>query len=657
MRCPAAIALCMGLFAGMQALAGDEAGPADLLGELLAEAGLARPDVAPDPHRLAATPTHRSQLPFHQALMRAPLDAPYRVGLLHDTLQRHQASPHALFGVISGLMGLEVFTGLPVRAHVVPPEWCGCESEWDELPVELRPPLADLLWAIDTAKRFRERAFAHLPESLTPAGLIRQVVEGDMALFESPDFRVELAKVEQAALMAGMQTLVTGVVQFVTMLQSAGTLPPVKWRRHTPLGQIVIDTTGADNHHVLHDPLLVVDTAGNDRYTLHTSLDPRRGRISVLIDLAGDDIYEAGGVAADAAGAVLGYGVLWDAGGNDRHIGTHLSQGAALFGMSLLVSQGGSDHFQARGHAQGYALGGAALLLNRGGDDHYEAITHAQGAGGPGGVGLLVDAAGDDRYTLGNDPLDWPSPQSAQHNVSMGQGAGFGWRADSVDGRSLAGGIGGLFDFAGDDHYEAQVFAQGAGFWEGAGLLVDGGGSDSFDAVWYAMGAAAHRAAGIFLALGEGDDTYRVSHATSLGAAHDLSVGVFVDEAGNDHYRLGETASLGELGFGAANDNGVALFADLAGNDKYGASSPRCLAFGIARMQAHGTLREVLPGVGLFLDLGGRDHYPHQCDQPQEDAVWQAARNQSRPSLPSEIGLGVDGEYPTPFRLRPWKMP
>ncbi|HRQ57815.1 MAG TPA: hypothetical protein PLN31_10390 [Azoarcus taiwanensis] len=657
MRYPAVIALCMGLFAGMQALAGDEAGPADPLGALLAEAGLARPDVAPDPHRLGTSPTHRSQLPFHQALMRAPLDAPYRVGLLHDTLQRHQASPHALFSVISGLMGLEVFIGLPVRAHAVPPEWCSCESEWRELPVELRPPLADLLWAIDTAKRFRERAFARLPESLTPTRLIRQVVEADMALFESPDFRVELAKIEQAALMAGMQTLVAAVEHFVEVLERAETLPRVRWRQQTALGEIVLDTLGSDNHHVLLDPLLIVDISGNDRYTLRNSLDPVRGRISVLIDLEGDDTYEADGVAADAAGAVLGYGILWDAGGNDRHTGTHLAQGAAVFGMSLLASHGGSDHFQARGHAQGYALGGAALLLNRGGDDHYEAITHAQGAGGPGGVGLLVDAAGDDRYILGNDPLDWPSLQSALHNVSMGQGAGHGWRADSLDGRSLAGGIGGLFDFAGDDHYEAQVFAQGAGFWEGTGLLVDGGGSDHLDAVWYAMGAAAHRAVGIFLSLGQGDDTYRVSHATSLGAAHDLSVGVFVDEAGDDHYRLGETTSPGELGFGAASENGVALFADLAGNDEYEAPSPRCLAFGVARMQAQRTLREVLPGVGLFLDLGGRDHYPTQCDQPQENALWQGARHQSQLNLPSEIGLGVDGEYPTPFRLRPWRIP
>ena len=630
----------------------------DVLSQLLAGAGLTRADIAPDRHAIAHSPTAATRLPILKAMMGDPLAAPYRIAMLDATLRRHHESPHRLWAVLAGLMGEEVFTSVAAWADRAdkdpnnPPAWCHCAAEWIGLPEDVRAVVHELLWAIDLAERFRQRAFASVSPELTPELLYRQVVEGAFEPFAEPDFRAELKHVERAALLAGLQVLLDAVEQAVAALRQRPDLSAVSWRHPTALGEIVIDTTRTNKLHLVSDPLLIIDTGGDDVYLLRNSLAPDRGRISVLIDLDGDDSYHADTPAACASGAILGYGILWDGGGNDRHLAGHLAQGAAVFGMAALVSDAGDDVFNAHGHAQGFALGGSALLLNRAGNDAYTATTRAQGSGGPGAVALLVDAAGDDRYHLVNTPLAWPSSQAPERNVSLGQGAGFGLRADSLDGRSLAGGFGGLFDFAGDDTYSAQVFAQGAGFWEGLGVLVDGGGNDRFDAAWYALGAAAHRAAGVLLSLGKGDDRYAVSHTTSLAAAHDLSVAVFVDQGGDDYYRLGGHPATGDLGLGAANDNSIALFVDLAGDDVYQADHPACRAFGTARMTALGTLRETIPGVALFLDLGGDDLYPAHCGHPQDDRLWRTPGMQ-----PSEVGLGVDGDYLSPFRLAPWTTP
>jgi hypothetical protein len=110
----------------------------------------------------------------------------------------------------------------------------------------------------------------------------------------------------------------------------------------------------------------------------------------------------------------------------------------------------------------------------------------------------------------------------------MGQGAGRGWRGRGGD-PDVPGGMGLLVDLAGDDHYTAQVFAQGVGFQQGLGVLIDAGGRNRHEAAWYALGAAAHQAVGVFWASGQGDAVYSLSHASGLGAATDQSLGWFED--------------------------------------------------------------------------------------------------------------------------------
>ena len=57
---------------------------------------------------------------------------------------------------------------------------------------------------------------------------------------------------------------------------------------------------------------------------------------------------------------------------------------------------------------------------------------------------------------------------------------GNGRRGDYLDGHSLAGGVGILFDQEGIDHYVSGVFGQGVGYWEGVGILWDAAGDDVY---------------------------------------------------------------------------------------------------------------------------------------------------------------------------------
>jgi hypothetical protein len=641
----------------------------DPLAQLSELTGITPGESAPDPARLAASPTRGQQLPLFRAVMARPLEAPYRAGMLADAFRAAMRSPHELVGLTGAVAGLAVVRSndaalLPLEAALrdaadplaASLAWMSPASKaggaWPpalpglaQLPNPLRFELALVLSTMSRSHQFLERAFARLPKTVTPALLRRQALESDLRPFEEPDIRRLLGQVEYEALLAGMLDLVAAVERLEHFLSSAQQLPAVEWSLDTPMGQIVVDTTGANNRHRLKDPLLVLDVGGDDEFEFLAPGEDHR--ISVVLDHNGNDRYVANAPGADPSSATLGFGILWDTAGNDQYLGTSQAQASALFGAALLVDGGGNNQFVASAHSQAHAIGGLAVLLGSTGNDQFTAQTHSQGSAGPRGVAVLIDPGGDDRYTLNNTPLVRPSPQLPGRNSSMGQGAGRGFRGVFEDGRSAAGGIGILLDLAGDDRYEAQVFAQGVGYYEGLGLLVDDGGNDRFDAAWYAMGAAVHDAAGILLKRGAGNDRYRASHEIALGAAHDFSVGIFVDEGGNDEYVLSD------LGLGAAMDNSTGLFVDAAGDDRYQVTGTACRSLGAAHMTRWGTLRENLLNLGLFMDLGGLDSYPAHCARARNDTRWTAPRSWSQLKLRSESGAGLDGEWPMPFALRP----
>lgn len=638
------------------------------LPELLQRAGAVGSLGAPDLAVLEASPSRAQQLPLFRAVMAAPLDAPYRVGMLADSLRGSSGSPRELAGWAGAIAGgqgrrpLDFGMGAieaRLRAAADPLQealawmattppgagWTPILPDRAELPEPLRYEIARVLAAMSQSHAFLQRAFEHLPAGITPQLLRRQALEGRHIPFEKPDYRTLLPLVEREALIAGMLDLVGAVERLEHFVKSEAALPAVAWAMETPLGWVVIDTTGRDNRHRLLDALLVLDVGGDDDYEFLDRSDTHA--ISVLLDHRGNDRYATAAPGADPSSATLGYGVLWDTEGDDRYEGVEQAQASALFGAALLADRGGSNRFVASSRSQAYAVGGIAVLLSGGGgDDEFTSLTYSQATGGPGGVAMLVDTGGNDRYTLGNEPLIRPSPQLADRNTSMGQGAGYGMRGVFYDGRSTAGGIGILLDLAGNDRYEAQLFAQGMGYFEGLGLLVDDGGDDSYAVAWYGMGGGVHQAAGVLLDRGTGRDVYRSTHQVVLGAANDQSAGVFVDEGGDDDY------AVGHLSLGVGYGNATGIFVDGAGNDRYAVASPTCRALGAAFLHAPGTVRENQPGLGLFLDLGGADSYPAHCARVANDRMWAGPRAWPELQLPSERAAGVDGEWPMPFSLR-----
>ena len=409
-----------------------------------------------------------------------------------------------------------------------------------ELPEPLRSAWAQQIEALVVARHALDEALAglgpehsRLDDSLR-AVLLRQALRGDFRHGDVIEVRHWLGRVDQAALARGMAVL----LQAADHLQRTLALrawPALVWQHRTPWGLVRLDTTRQSGRHLVQDPLLWVSLGGDDHYRFR----PRSGQnlVSVFMDMRGNDTYISEHEAADPSVGFLGLGLLWDGAGRNQYSGTWLAQGAALMGAGVLVdaSRAGAagSQMEATGHAQAFALDGLALLMAGGGDDAMTALTHAQGSAGPLGAAWLINAAGNDRYVLGNERLVQTSSQLPERNASMGQGAGRGWRGR--DGApDTPGGVGLLVDLAGDDHYTAQVFAQGVGFQQGMGMLVDAGGNNHYQAAWYALGAAAHQAVGVFWASGTGADVYEVSHSSALGAATDRSVGWFVDDGGSD---------------------------------------------------------------------------------------------------------------------------
>jgi len=614
--------------------------------------------LAPDPTSLANSATRAQQLPLFRSVMAQPLQATCRAGRLADAVYAAQHAPHTLVSLVGAVAGLHLersvdtalapwlarlrasadplAAGLAWLAPLAAPgsAWPPTLPTLAQLPAALRFELGLLLAVIGQSHQFWERALAQAPPALTPALLRRQALDGVLPAPDEPDFRLALALLDRQSLQAGLLDLVAASGRLKDFVSRTDRLPAVDWTLNTPLGQIVVNTTGQNNQHRLSGPLLVLDVGGDDHYEFLPRSDGQR--LSVLLDHLGNDDYRTQAAGADPSSATLGYGILWDTTGDDHYQGTQQAQASALFGAALLVDQDGDNRYLAASHAQAHALGGLALLLGSAGQSQFSAQTHAQGSAGPLGVALLLEPAGDDRYTLDNTPLLRPSPQLPDHNTSMGQGAGRGFRAAAPDGRASAGGIGMLVDFAGNDQYSAQVFAQGAGYQEGLGLLVDDGGHDQFAGAWYVMGAAAHHGAGILLKRGSGHDQYRASHSTAIGAAHDFSVGIFLDAAGDDRY------ALGDLGLGGAHDNSLALFLDSAGDDQYQVSAPACRAFGAAQLGDRGDGRENLPNVGLFIDAGGADRYPSECAGVRNNARWAQPRVWPQQPLRSQNGAGWD---------------
>jgi HEAT repeat protein len=440
------------------------------------------------------------------------------------------------------------------------------------------------------------------------------------------------ARVDRAALIAAAQRFQAALAALLAAGDPDTPLPARKHMdgvvgaivgtRETPWGLLVLGGPGPNRYEVtaLAQIAFLVEPGGNDVYAgrAASALGGLTRPFGALVDLAGNDLYDAGPGAFALGGALLGVATLVDAAGDDVYRGGDGTLGAGFFGVGLLADLAGADSFTGGDFCQGAGAVGIGLLVSTSGDaappgppptpdaafaaglrkvpptaalpvryddnDDYRAARYAQGFASTLGVGLLLDAHGNEGYRTGGRHLfGYHLPNDFQ---SLAQGYSIGMRARA------AGGVGILIDEEGNDAYVGEAYAQGVGYWYSVGFLHDGGGNDAYHAVHYAQGAGVHLAVGSLRDRG-GDDIYACRWGVTQGVAHDLGLGMLLDEGGNDYYLVNN-------GQGESITNSVGLFIDGAGNDFYAT---------FAGGQGRGLRARDFAAPGIFLDLEGKDSY------------------------------------------------
>ncbi len=425
---------------------------------------------------------------------------------------------------------------------------------------------------------------------------------------------------------AGAQDLLEAVERLADSLEFF-VYPDFPYELKTRRGLIAFGTAGDDVHGYVGAPLLIIDPGGNDTYEVSGANSDYP--LQIIIDLAGDDIYRSDdSTKAGVAGGVCAMSIVIDKRGNDRYEVTHAGLGAGLFGVGALLDLDGNDVYTGQHLTQGAGAFGVGMLIDTIGTDSFLCWSQSQGYGFTRGIGLLADRSGDDAYVAIDSILFSPSPQTPEHNASLAQGVGFGKRADYLDGRSWAGGIGLLVDGAGDDRYSAGLFAQGCAYWYALGMLLDRSGSDVYSGVWYVQGSGAHFAVG-YLDDGAGDDTYTATHNMAVGAGHDFTIGWLNERAGNDQY------TVPNLSLGGGNANGIGVFIDYRGDDTYTTDGGTTL--GKANGFDHGT-RGWLRCWGVFIDAGGDDRYTE--DYAGNNRRWRNPATATADTI--AVGVGLD---------------
>lgn len=319
------------------------------------------------------------------------------------------------------------------------------------------------------------------------------------------------------------------------------------WSQKTPMGEFIIGGKGSS--HYTGSPALIIDLGGDDIYEL--SYDSAVST-QVIIDLGGNDTYKALTDFCLGSG-FFGTGILIDEEGDDTYLGKNFCLGSGLFGVGILLDKKGNDKYFGDTFTQGAGAWGIGILADLDGADNYNGALYAQGFGGVAGFGSLIDKAGNDNYFAGGKYKD--ILRYKEHYLSLSQGFSYGIRP------YMSGGVGLLLDYAGNDGYVTDIFGQGSSYWWGWGCLYDKEGNDFYQAFQYAQGAATHMTLGTLID-GAGDDIYS-SHGVSQGCGHDWACGILLDNSGNDNYYSYD------LSQGAGNANGIGIIIDQAGDDGY----------------------------------------------------------------------------------------
>ena len=382
----------------------------------------------------------------------------------------------------------------------------------------------------------------------------------------------------------------------------------------------------------------VVDMGGNDRYVYPDGkfLDPTSPtRNQTIIDRGGNDTYESMGDFFGPATGVFGYSLLDDRAGNDVYIAHgQLSIGAGLFGIGVLIDRAGNDQYENTGVDAGFTMGvgfyGSGLIIDKAGSDTYIGEKLCQGIGGPRGFGAIIDSNGSDIYRA-NGPTFGSAYGTPAVFLGMSQGFGYGIRGYA------AGGVGAIYDFGGNDKYEAGEFSQAGGYYYGLGIIHDFSGHDLYYGNRYGQAFAAHQAAGI-LVDDQGDDTYWSMTAASQAGTWDESIGMLIDKAGNDSYRCDG------LGQGGAAMQAIAIFLDLDGDDHYSANPGAVM--GQSSSNTYHYNEDKVMSFSFFLDKGsGRDSYSGGQHEParSNNVIFKTGSfNEESPENSTLFGVFID---------------
>ncbi len=524
---------------------------------------------------------------------------------------------------------IHTFHQQPLSAHA----FRSLRKKLEDIPLEAQKEIAKILYASLFFKEYRDKAFSNFSQGELMS-VFRNPAKILMESYDPLSHRM-LTEANFGLLYYGAVQLVKTLDSSLKALEELGYPSDWDFDWITPMGSILLKGT-EDNVHTRREVLLSIDSGGNNTYLASPGATASYfNPVSITIDVKGNDTYlqPEHDVYAQGAG-ILGIGILIDLDGDDTYEAEQMAQGFGCFGIGILVDGKGDDHYTSRYLAQGAGVYGIGYLIDHEGDDQYDTYTFAQGFGYVKGFGCLLDLKGNDTYIANNENVDGSNPQSSDHNTSMAQGAGFGRRADLSDGNSMSGGFGLLIDMEGDDDYSCGVFGQGTGYWAGTGLLYDAEGNDHYQGVWYVQGAAAHFAIGALIDK-KGNDRYDALLNMAQGAGHDVSLGYLIDEAGDDHYIAPN------LALGGGNDNGMGFFVDGGGDDIYETRSPGRINLGKANYSKHlwGSWRDQELTLGIFIDRGGQDQYPE--DRGGNNQSW----NFFQEGAPLSKGSGIDAEH------------
>ena len=485
----------------------------------------------------------------------------------------------------------------------------------------------DLIYALIDDDEFNiQKAFAKVETDKYR----RQIYEYFVADSQKYNDLVEeyATKVDFNRMIGGAEDLAEALRRAADSLEYC-TFPESRLEIKTPKGLIVIGTRGKDDYSYQTPPLLILDPGGDDTYRI--SGFPIGYPLDAIIDVAGNDKYISEDTTSPGiGGAVLGMSVVIDKAGDDFYDAKNVAQGCGIFGVGVIMDNNGRDKYRAKTFAQGAAAFGVGVLADSTGDDSLYCWMNSQGYGYTKGCGLCINYSGNDVYIAEDSILFSPGQQTKDHNSSLAQGVGFGKRADYVDGHSWAGGVGILCDVMGDDKYSAGLFAQGCGYWFALGMLLDGAGNDNYYSTWYTLGSGAHYAIG-YLDDFAGNDTYNATMNMSIGSGHDFTLGYFNERGGNDTYYAPG------LSLGGGNFQGIGIFHDWSGDDIYKTSGGFNL--GGARGLIQGA-RAFLYTFGIFVDGGGKDTYTDP--RVKNGMRWISPKSDTTKVDPYEIGVGID---------------